>query len=183
MRHLFLLFATLCLTNAYAHNSSSQNDEMTNETRSEKHQEREQAREQRAAAMTAHIDSMILSKNYDFIPITYSLQPAGMPRNVVNPLFMLEIYNNFIDIYLPYIKGVTPPYINTILNYTIPLTSIYVAETTKDGWLITFSSSLFSENKYTFSIEVISSTGEATLNLSSDLYNTVTYNGRIGIRQ
>lgn len=182
MRHLFLIIAGVCLlslTNAYAHNSSLSSEDQKTETRSEKHLEREKAREERTAQMVAHIDSLIISSNYSFIPLTYNIQPAGTPRNVINPQFRMDVYDEFIDIYLPFIRGIAPPFINTIINCTIPLTSLYKAETTKDGWAISFSSSLFSENNYTFNLEVFTSSGEATLNLSSDLYNTVTYNGTI----
>jgi hypothetical protein len=55
----------------------------------------------------------------------------------------------------------------------------YRAEQTAEGWMITFSSSLFSANDYTFTFEVFSSSGGANLTISSVWYNPVFYTGTI----
>ena len=144
-----------------------------------RHQARVQEREIKTAEFKKHIDSIVLTHSYRFLPSSFTRQPAGMTRMIYNPNFQLGVYEDFVDICLPYIKGITPPYFITVLNYTITNPDNYIAKQTNEGWTITFNSSLFSANNYTFTLNIYGATGEAVLNLSSDLYNTVTYNGTI----
>lgn len=176
MRYLFLCLAAMCSYVAIAQQSPEALRRAADEAR---HAERVKAREVRTADYVKHMDSVILSHSYSFLPVSFQLQPAGMPRQIYNPNFRLSVYSDFIDVYLPYFKGITPPYFITVINYTIPYIKGYVAIQTEHGWTITFQSTLFSATNYTFTLNVYSTTGEATLDISSDLYNTVTYSGSI----
>ena len=84
-----------------------------------------------------------------------------------------------IIVCLPYIKGFVPPYYATVLNYTVPSVQGYTAEQTHEGWLVTFTSPLFSASTYTFTFEIYSRTGGATLTIANPLYNSVQYSGTI----
>ena len=66
-----------------------------------------------------------------------------------------------------------------MLNYTLPEVSRYVTEQTQEGWLVTFSSSLFSGSDYDFTLEIYTSTGSATLTIGSSWYPDVQYSGAI----
>lgn len=154
-------------------------DEHRSQARIAEHQAREKAREIRTASFVKHIDSLVLTHSFSFLPNTFQMQPAGMPRMIVNPNFRIGIYKDFIDIYVPYFKGITPPYYVTVINYTIVNPQGYLAVQTDEGWTVSFSSSLFSANTYKFTFNIYATTGEAILNISSDLYNTVTYNGSL----
>lgn len=106
-------------------------------------------------------------------------QPAGSVRLLNNANFELSVWGSEVDIFMPYIKGVTPPYYTVMLNYTLPSVSQYVTEQTQEGWLVTFSSSLFSASDYNFSLEIYTASGSAVLTIGSSWYPDVQYNGSI----
>jgi hypothetical protein len=106
-------------------------------------------------------------------------EPAGHMRLLNNPNFGLQVWGSEVDIFLPYIKGVTPPYYTVMFNYTMPSVQKYITEQTQEGWLVTFTSSLFSGSDYDFSLEIYTSSGSATLTISSPWYPDVQYVGGI----
>jgi hypothetical protein len=159
--------------------SSNRNSSQRAQQREQRHIEREKRRAQRQASYERYIDSILLARNYQFSPQTMQQQPAGSLRLLNNPNFELSVWGSEVDIFMPYIKGVTPPYYTVMLNYTLPSVSRYVTEQTQEGWLITFASSLFTGSEYDFSLEVYTSTGSATLTISSPWYPDVQYSGGI----
>lgn len=140
---------------------------------------RQQRRAQRLAAYEKYVDSLVLSHNYRFVPQTIQQMPAGMMRNIVNPEYEIIVWSEAVDVCIPYIKGYVPPYYPVVFNYVLPSVTGYVAEQTNDGWHVTFSSTLFSSSDYTFSFEIYSRYGGATLTISSPFYNSVQYTGNI----
>ena len=150
-----------------------------NDTREQRHKEREQRRAQRLAEYEHYMDSIILARNFRFLPSTVQQEPAGPTRMLSNPNYELAIWDTEVDICLPYIKGITPPYYFVLLNYTLPSVSNYITEQTHDGWNVSFSSTLFSASDYNFSFEIYSNTGTAVLTISSTWYPDVQYNGSI----
>ena len=150
-----------------------------NDTREQRHKEREQRRAQRLAEYERYMDSIVLARNFKFLPSSVQQEPAGPTRMLSNPNYELSVWGSEVDICLPYIKGVTPPYYFVLLNYTLPSVSNYITEQTHDGWNISFSTTLFSASDYNFSFDIYSSSGTATLTLSSTWYPDVQYNGSI----
>ena len=106
-------------------------------------------------------------------------QPAGPMRQIMNPNFDVQVWDGTVDVCLPYVKGYMPPYYVTVLNYTIPDVKGYTTEQTHEGWMVTFSSSLFSASTYTFTFEIFTRTGGATLTITNSAYNPVQYSGSI----
>ena len=159
--------------------ATSKNNSQKAQQREQRHIEREQRRAQRQAEYEKYIDSIILARNYQFNPQSMQQQPAGQMRLLNNPNFEISVWDSEVDIFLPYIKGVTPPYYTVMLNYTMPSVKNYVTEKTQEGWLITFSSSLFSGSDYDFSLEIYKSSGSATLTIASPWYPDVQYIGGI----
>ena len=149
------------------------------ELRHERREARQQRRAQRIAEYTRYIDSLVLSRNFQFNPQTMQQEPAGSMQVINNPNFDLALWDTTVDICLPYIKGYTPPYYYTVLNYTIPNVSDLLLEQTAHGWNISFNSSLYSASSYTFSLEIISANGGGTLTISSPWYNSVQYSGTL----
>lgn len=147
--------------------------------REQRHIEREKRRAQRQAEYEKYIDSIVLARNFQFSPQTMQQEPAGQMRMLNNANFGLQVWGSEVDIFLPYIKGVTPPYYTVMLNYTMPSVNQYVTEQTQEGWLVTFSSSLFSGSNYDFSLEIYTSSGSATLTIASPWYPDVQYVGGI----
>ena len=147
--------------------------------REQRHIEREKRRAQRQAEYEKYIDSIVLARNFQFSPQSMQQQPAGPMRLLNNPNFGLQVWGREVDIFMPYIKGVTPPYYTVMLNYTMPSVNKYITEQTQEGWLVTFTSSLFSGSDYDFSLEIYTSSGSATLTISSPWYPDVQYIGGI----
>ncbi len=149
------------------------------ELRNERREHRQQRRAQRIAEYTRYIDSLVLARNFQFNPQTMQQLPAGSMQVINNANFDLALWDTTVDICLPYIKGFTPPYHYTVLNYTIPDVQNLLLEQTAHGWTVSFSSSLYSVSNYTFSLEIISANGGGTLTISSPWYNSVQYYGSI----
>ena len=140
---------------------------------------RQQRRAERIAAYEKYVDSLVMSHNYRFIPQTMQQLPAGMMRNLQNPCYEIVVSDSDVDVCIPYLKGYTPPYYPVVFNYVLPSVMGYTAEQMDNGWHVTFSSTLFSATTYTFSFEIYSHYGGATLTISSPFYNSVQYTGNI----
>ena len=147
--------------------------------REERREIREKRRAERIAEYEKFMDSLILSRNFQFNPQSMQRQPAGPMRQIMNPAFNVGIWDGTVDICLPYIKGYVPPYHVTVINYTVPNITGYVTEQTPEGWMVTFSTSLFSASTYTFTFEIYSRTGGATLTITNSWYSPVQYSGTI----
>ena len=147
--------------------------------REERREIREKRRAERIAEYEKFMDSLILSRNFQFNPQSMQRQPAGPMRQIMNPAFNVGIWDGTVDICLPYIKGYVPPYHVTVINYTVPNITGYVTEQTHEGWMVTFSTSPFSASTYTFTFEIYSRTGGATLTITNSWYSPVQYSGTI----
>lgn len=145
----------------------------------EKREVREKRRADKQAAYEKTIDSLVLSRTFQFNPQTMQMQPAGSTRMMSNPNFNMGYWDGTIDIFLPYIKGYVPPYHNVVINYTLPSVQNYLTEQTDDGWRVSFESSLFTASTYSFILEISSRFGGATLTIKNPWYNDVQYWGSI----
>ena len=145
----------------------------------ERREPREKRRAQRLADYEKMIDSLVLSRNFQFNPSSMQRQPAGPMRQLMNPEFEVGIWDTTADICLPYIKGYVPPYYVTVINYTVPNLEHFTTEQTHEGWLLSFQTSLFSASTYTFTFEIYSKTGGAVLTISNPWYDNVEYWGTI----
>lgn len=145
----------------------------------ERREVREKRRADRIAEFEKNMDSIILSRNFQFNPTTMQQEPAGPMRQILNPAFNVGVWDGTVDVCLPYIKGYVPPYYTTVLNYTVSDVKGYTTEQTHEGWMVTFSTSLFSASDYTFTFEIFSRTGGANLTINNTWYNPVTYTGTI----
>ena len=185
---LFTALLVLVLTSVVAvrsqssktvHKAVTTTQTTVDDIREERHKAREARRAERLAAYERFMDSIVLARNFRFLPSDIAQQPAGTTRQLNNPNYELAVWGSEVDVCLPYIKGVTPPYYFVLLNYTLPLVSKYVTEQTRDGWNVSFSSSLFSATEYNFTLDIYSSSGTATLTISSTWYPDVQYDGTI----
>lgn len=145
----------------------------------ERKEAREKRRAERIASYEKFMDSVVMSRHFQFNPQTMQQQPAGPMRQIVNPNFEIGVWGDVVDVCIPYIRGYVPPYTMTVLNYTLPMVSDYTTEQTADGWTVSFSSPLFSTGTYTFTFEIYSRMGGATLTISNTWYNSVQYTGTI----
>ena len=147
--------------------------------REQKHEARRQQRAERLAASERHLDSLIISRNFRFLPQTMQQLPAGMMRNLSNPVYELAFFDDAIDVCLPFLKGYTPPYYPVVFNYILSSVQNYHAVKDEHGWQITFQSTMYSASTYTFTLEVYAKYGGALLTLSTPFYNSVQYSGNI----
>ena len=185
---LFTALLVLVLTSVVAvrsqssktvHKAVTTTQTTIDDIREERHKAREARRAERLAAYERFMDSIVLARNFRFLPSDIAQQPAGTTRQLNNPNYELAVWGSEVDVCLPYIKGVTPPYYFVLLNYTLPSVSKYVTEQTRDGWNVSFSSSLFSATEYNCTLDIYSSSGTATLTISSTWYPDVQYDGTI----
>ena len=145
----------------------------------ERREVREKRRAERIADFEKTMDSVILSRNFQFNPQTMQRQPAGPMRQIINPAVNVGVWDGTIENCLPYGKGYVPPDYTTIINYTVPSVQGYTTEQTHEGWMVTFSTSLFSASTYTFTFEIFSRTGGANLTITKPWDNPVAYSGTI----
>ena len=176
MKRIYFLFAALVLVLMAAAVVGQKTNLSPKEERRE---QREKRRADRLAAYEKMMDSIILSHNFQFNPQTMQRQPAGPMRTIMNPEYNVGVWGSVADICLPYIKGYTPPYFVTVLNYTIPSLDNFVTEQTHEGWMVSFSSPLFSGTTYTFVFQIYSRTGGAVLTIKNPWYSDVQYSGTI----
>ena len=148
-------------------------------TRQARHETSQQQRAERIAKYEHYVDSLVLSHNYRFVPQTMQQLPAGMMRNLQNPIYEIIVWDEAVDVCLPYLKGYTPPYYPVVFNYVLSSVQGYTAEQTHDGWHVTFQSPMFSASTYTFTLDIYSRYGGATLTLSTPFYNSMQYTGNI----
>lgn len=166
MKKLMLLVAGLLLCTT-----------LWGQSREEKREARHERRAERNEKYAERIDSMVLQKSFRFSPRTMQREPNGVQRTLTDPSFGVVVWENSIDINIPYIRNKMPPYIPMLLNYTVTLQDNYTAEKIKNGWRVTFSTTLFSSDMYTFEFVIYSPKGDATLNISNTWYNPVRYEG------
>lgn len=168
MKKVFLVFALVLISaGAWAQDNSKM---------VLKH-ERAERREARQASYKEYIDSLILTRDYEFVPQTMQMQPAGNMRMIYNPFYFVTVYPSYIQVHIPMVKGYTPPYYIGLLNFDSFYPNGYTAVQEENGWSIKFSAAGMDGNTYAFDFYVNYVGGEATLNVSTPVYNTVTYSG------
>lgn len=140
---------------------------------------RRERRAERLANYEKYIDSIVLSHSFRFMPQTMQQLPAGQVRTIFNPSYEVAIWNNAVDVCMPFLKGYTPPYYPVVFNYVLPSVEDYTTEQTSHGWIVSFSSNMFSVNEYKFIFDISSHYGGAQLTISSPFYNSMQYNGNI----
>ena len=172
-----MLLATMFL--AYSGDAQSNKQSADAISREAKREARRERRTQRLEAYERHLDSLVQSNHFRFAAQTMQQLPAGMMRNLQNPYYELVVMGGEVDVCLPFLKGYTPPYYPVLFNYVLTSVNGYSVEKTSEGWHITFESSMYSTTDYTFSLEIYSRYGGATLTLSSPFYNSVQYTGNI----
>ena len=173
MKKILLISVALVLSCAVCYTVIGQRQQ-TLSPKQERREAREKRRAERQADFEKYMDSLILSRNFQFNPQTMQRMPAGPLRQIMNPNFNVGYWDGTMDIFLPYIKGYVPPY-----YLTVPNVKGYVTEQTHEGWVVTFSTTLYSASDYTFTLEVYTRMGGATLTITNPWYNTVQYDGTI----
>lgn len=144
-----------------------------------KHQERIARRKARQEAFEHFIDSTVLTHNFRFTPTMFNVEPAGSSHMITNPNIELSFYSDWADVHLPIYQGFTPPYRLILVNSAITSLTDFVTVQTDNGWRVTFSSWLYTSNDYTFTLDIYSKTGGATLSVGSDFSPTTSYWGSI----
>ena len=69
-----------------------------NDTRDERHKAREQRRAERLAAYERFVDSIVLSRNFKFVPTSVQQEPAGSTRMLYNPNYELSVWDTEVDV-------------------------------------------------------------------------------------
>lgn len=173
------LFLSILLVGAITVAVVGKKDLAPENPKSERREVRENRRAERQAQMEKQIDSIMIAKRWRFVPTTIQQEPAGRMQILSNPQFEIRVWDGSADIFIPYISGVTPPYKNRIINYTVSILERYVTVQTEDGWDVSFNTSLFSASTFTFKFSINAKFGTTTLTLSNIWNNDVTYTGMV----
>jgi hypothetical protein len=179
MRRLLIFGVCIALCGVSVHlfaTSTIQNKKHYYETTS--HEERVERRAARLAEQKRIVDSLIVAHNFEFNPQTMQQMPAGQMFFLSNVNYTFTIWRGAMEICLPYIAGITPPYRRTLLNTGSNNMQNYKTVQTDNGWIVSFNAVLYAEIDYTFTLEV-TDYGDATLTISNDWYNDVKYTGTI----
>ena len=176
-----LLFITICtlsciLCGPYAQKSAAQTH--SSDLHRTTHEERVARRAERLADYAKHIDSIVLSHNFEFNPQSIQQMPAGPLKLLSNINYTVIVWRSSLDVRLPYYAGIVPPYRYVLLNTGTPNISDYVTTQTDDGWTVSFKTTLYATDEYTFLFEIYSH-GGATLTITNTWYNPVQYMGTI----
>ena len=183
--YLFLGVALCVALTVFAAQNSSDNtlsvaqNQHQKELKTLKQQQRAERRAARIAEYERYIDSIILSKNFEFNPQSIQMQPAGQMRFLSNAVYTMTLWDGQLDICMPYYVGYVPPYRYVLLNTGVPSVEDYMAVRTEEGWHITFKTTLYASSDYTFSLEVNHRYGGATLTIDNLWSNPVQYTGSI----
>lgn len=187
-----IAFCTLCLTCSTAFAQQTTPSKMQHslaptpqqmarhqELKTLSHQQRIEQRAQRVAEYEILIDSIVLSRNFEFNPQSAQMQPAGTMRFLTNPNYTVALWKGSLDVCLPYWVGYTPPYRYVLLNTVTPSLGPIMIKQTDEGWMVSFKATLYAADEYTFTFEINSRYGGATLTISNVWYNPVQYTGTI----
>ena len=169
-----LITCTFC--GPYVNKACAQNKQ--HEYHNLTHEERAERRAARLAEEERILDSIVIAHNFEFNPQTMQQLPAGPLFFLSNVNYTFAIWRGTMDICLPYIAGITPPYRRILLNTGTNNLQNYKTVQTDNGWLVSFSAVLYAEINYTFTLEINEHSG-ATLTISNDWYNDVQYTGTI----
>lgn len=160
-------------------NAKGDTEAKRNAERTAQQEARQQRRAERLAEYEKFIDSLVLSRDFRFVPQTMQQLPAGVLRTIYNPSYEVAVWSGSVDVCMPFLKGYTPPYYPVVFNYVLPSVENYTTEQTSHGWIVSFSSNMFSANDYKFTFDISSHYGGAELTISSPFYNSVQYSGNI----
>ena len=91
-----------------------------NAERTAQQEARQQRRAERLANYEKFIDSLVLSRDFRFVPQTMQQLPAGVLRTIYNPSYEVAVWDGSVDVCMPFLKGYTPPYYPVVFNYVLP---------------------------------------------------------------
>ena len=101
-----------------------------NAERTAQQEARQQRRAERLAEYEKFIDSLVLSRDFRFVPQTMQQLPAGVLRTIYNPSYEVAVWSGSVDVCMPFLKGYTPPYYPVVFNYVLPSVENYTTEQT-----------------------------------------------------
>jgi hypothetical protein len=173
------MFAMLIVGITVSLDAKEDTEAKRNAERTAQQEMRQQRRAERLSEYEKFIDSLVLSRDFRFVPQTMQQLPAGVLRTIYNPSYEVAVWSGSVDVCMPFLKGYTPPYYPVVFNYVLPSVENYTTEQTSHGWIVSFSSNMFSANDYKFTFDISSHYGGAELTISSPFYNSVQYSGNI----
>lgn len=133
---------------------------------SEQEMTRAQRRELKAERYAQHIDSLVQSRNYTFLPNSMQQYPKGMLRMTVANFFYFGFFTDHVEVHLPTERGPTQ-YVYS-LNFDSTNIRDYQASHQSWGWNVTFGFT-GEDGDYQADIAVSTTTGETILTLATPL--------------
>lgn len=134
---------------------------------SSRRQARAEVRAQRDARYAAQLDSLIASKNYQFLPISVYELPGGSQQMVNNIYYYLALFpDEHLEVHLPTLWGYLNTYVE-VLNFDAEQVQDYQANKTQVGWNITFNAQNPEDGTtFRFGIYLTTATGEVIMTMA-----------------
>lgn len=134
---------------------------------SSRRQARAEVRAQRNARYAAQQDSLIASKNYQFLPISVYELPGGSQQMVNNIYYYLALFpDGHLEVHLPTLWGYLNTYVE-VLNFDAEQVQDYQANKTQVGWNITFNAQNPEDGTtFRFGIYLTTATGEVIMTMA-----------------
>lgn len=134
---------------------------------SSRRQARAWVRAQRDARYAAQQDSLIASKNYQFLPISVYELPGGSQQMVNNIYYYLALFpDGHLEVHLPTLWGYLNTYVE-VLNFDAEQVQDYQANKTQVGWNITFNAQNPEDGTtFRFGIYLTTATGEVIMTMA-----------------
>lgn len=134
---------------------------------SSRRQVRAEVRAQRDARYAAQQDSLIASKNYQFLPISVYELPGGSQQMVNNIYYYLALFpDGHLEVHLPTLWGYLNTYVE-VLNFDAEQVQDYQANKTQVGWNITFNAQNPEDGTtFRFGIYLTTATGEVIMTMA-----------------
>ena len=132
-------------------------------------------REKRAQRFAARQDSLIQSRNYEFLPV--NMQGNGGMQLVYNYYYYVGVTPQGVEVHMPWIAGRGTDLVEP-LNFDTPNVQNYRAERQPDGWSVVFRAVPEGSPAYVFNMNVNTATGHVVLTIQTAA-NTIQYMGSI----
>ena len=95
-------------------------------------QARAEERAERNARFIARQDSLVQSRNFQFLPVSVLEVPGGGEQTINNIYYYLAVFPDHIEVHLPTLRGYLNPYVE-VLNFEDPVGLEYFVQCGRRG--------------------------------------------------
>ena len=101
MKHLYLILVATMIALSAAAQAPEDESTMTRAQREQHHEQRVEERAVRHQNELKYMDSVVLSRNYKFVPNSFQQEPAGNMHQIYSVLYFLSMRGDYMAIDMP----------------------------------------------------------------------------------